>query len=88
MHNQYTSHLQKEGKLFEYFMISLWPVEKKKQNEVKFDMNYLVVIVLICEFCNKFIYSTYDVIVSQYGIEKHQLSSLEFGYSFTHSLIH
>ena len=86
INNQYSSRSQKERILM---VFSIDNCIEKNHSDAKMDINYLIVIVLICEFCNKFIYSTFDVIVSQYGIHKHQLTSLAFGYkSFFHSLIH
>ena len=41
-------------------------------------MNYLIVIALICEFCNQFVFSVFDTIICQYGILKHHMISLEF----------
>ena len=54
-------------------------------------MNYLIVTAIICEFCNKFIYSSFDTLVCQYGSDRYALSSFQFRSSlpsrFTISLI-
>lgn len=54
-------------------------------------MNYLIVTAIICEFCNKFIYSSFDTLVCQYGSDRYALSSFQFRSlllsPFTHSLI-
>lgn len=41
-------------------------------------MNYLIVTAIICEFCNKFIYSSFDTLVCQYGSDRYALSSFQF----------
>ena len=41
-------------------------------------MNYLIIIALICEFCNKYLYSIFDTVVCQYGTQKHHMTALEF----------
>lgn len=46
----------------------------------KLEMNYLIVIVLVCEFCNKFVFSLFDTIVCQYGEKYHALTSFQFRY--------
>lgn len=46
--------------------------------EEKLELNYLIIIALICEFCNKFLYSIFDTVVCQYGTQKHRMTALEF----------
>lgn len=53
-------------------------VEKEKMKNAHLTINYLIVIAIICEFCNKFIFSIFDTIVCQFGSVKHQLTSLQF----------
>lgn len=50
-------------------------------DSAKLDINYLIIMALICEFCNKFVFSVFDTIVSQYGEVNHQLTSLQFRYA-------
>lgn len=68
------SNLIKEGLIFFYQLI----IEQKKRKEEKLEINYLIVIALICEFCNKFVFSVFDTIVSQFGEVKHNLTSFQF----------
>ncbi|KNB45636.1 MFS transporter [Blastocystis sp. subtype 4] len=52
-------------------------IEKEKIKNAHLTINYLIVIAIICEFCNKFIFSIFDTIVCQFGSVKHELTSLQ-----------
>ena len=45
----------------------------------KLTMNYLIVIAIIGEFCNKWVFSIFDTVVSIYGMEHFQLDAFMFG---------
>lgn len=53
-------------------------LEKEKMKNAHLTINYLIVIAIICEFCNKFIFSIFDTIVCQFGSVEHNLTSLQF----------
>ena len=53
-------------------------IEKEKIKNAHLTINYLIVFAIICEFCNKFIFSIFDTIVCQFGSVKHELTSLQF----------
>lgn len=44
----------------------------------KLHINYLIVIAVIGEFCNKWVFSVFDTVVSLYGIDHFQLDSFAF----------
>ncbi|KAK8804657.1 hypothetical protein WA171_006625 [Blastocystis sp. BT1] len=60
------------------FFASLRMEQKEKIKNAHLTINYLIVIAIICEFCNKFIFSIFDTIVCQFGSVKHELTSLQF----------
>lgn len=45
----------------------------------KLTLNYLIVFAIICEFCNKWVFSIFDTVVSLYGMEHFQLDAFMFG---------
>ncbi|KAK8810121.1 hypothetical protein WA538_003670 [Blastocystis sp. DL] len=53
-------------------------LQPKQNDNEKLEVNYLIVTAIICEFCNKFIYSSFDTLVCQYGSDRYALSSFQF----------
>ena len=46
----------------------------------KWKMNYVMVIALIGEFCNRWIINIFDVSFAEFGEERYHMSSSEFRY--------
>ena len=55
------------------------PIEMERMKNAKLTMNYLIVIAIIGEFCNKWVFSIFDTVVSIYGMEHFQLDAFMFG---------
>ena len=51
----------------------------ERMKNAKLTMNYLIVIAIIGEFCNKWVFSIFDTVVSIYGMEHFQLDAFMFG---------
>lgn len=51
----------------------------ERMKNAKLTMNYLIVIAIIGEFCNKWVFSIFDTVVSLYGMEHFQLDAFMFG---------
>lgn len=54
-------------------------LEMERMKNAKLTMNYLIVIAIIGEFCNKWVFSIFDTVVSIYGMEHFQLDAFMFG---------
>ena len=53
-------------------------IEVERQNNAKLHFNYLMIVAIICEFCNKWCFAVFDTIVPIYGEGDIALDSFTF----------
>ncbi|CBK24756.2 Tetracycline resistance protein [Blastocystis hominis] len=71
--------MEESQRIQEEFLKQMRKQEMERMKNAKLTMNYLIVIAIIGEFCNKWVFSIFDTVVSIYGMEHFQLDAFMFG---------
>ena len=61
-------------------------IEMERLSNAKLRLNYLMVIAIIGEFCNKWTFSIFDSVVPMYGKDHYSLDPFTFRYTMLDAL--